>query len=51
MKKPIKNKIQIEKSHDETFYLLKSKANAKRLLTALEEHEKGLGHKKTLIEN
>jgi len=34
----------------ETFYLLKSPANAKRLLSALDETNKGLGKKQKLIE-
>jgi hypothetical protein len=51
MKKPLKNKIQVKKSHNETLFLLKSPANAKRLLTALEKYKKGLGQEKALIEN
>ncbi|MGI4803450.1 MAG: hypothetical protein ACRYFL_01665 [Janthinobacterium lividum] len=51
MKKPIKSKIRVEKSHNETLSLLKSKANAKRLLEGLEEYKKGLGQEKTLIKN
>lgn len=37
-------------SMQETFYLLKSPVNAKRLLDGLEEYEKGLGQEKILIE-
>lgn len=37
-------------SMQETFYLLKSPANAKRLLDSLEEYKKGLGQEKNLIE-
>ena len=50
MKKPVKSKIHIVKSHNETLYLLKSPANAKRLLDSLEKYEKGLDQEKRLID-
>lgn len=37
-------------SMQETFYLLSNPANASRLLKGIEEHEKGLGEEKGLIE-
>ncbi|MFI5137483.1 MAG: type II toxin-antitoxin system Phd/YefM family antitoxin [Sphingobacteriales bacterium] len=37
-------------SMEETFYLLKSPANAARLLKSIEDHEKGLGQERSLIE-
>ena len=37
-------------SMEETFYLLKSPANASRLLKSIEDYDKGLGNEKTLIE-
>ena len=37
-------------SMEETFYLLKSPVNAARLLKSIEDHEKGLGQERTLIE-
>ncbi len=37
-------------SMEETFYLLKSPANAARLLKSIEDREKGLGQERTLIE-
>lgn len=37
-------------SMEETFYLLKSPANAVRLLKSIEDHENGLGQERTLIE-
>lgn len=39
-----------EKPSKETLYLLKSPANAKRLLESLEQYKKGLGEEKSLIE-
>ncbi|WP_419801928.1 hypothetical protein [Mucilaginibacter sp.] len=50
MKKALTDKKKIIKSHMETLYLLKSSANAKRLLESLEEYKKGLGQEKSLIE-
>ena len=37
-------------SMEETFYLLKNPNNATRLLKGIEEHEKGLGKERSLIE-
>lgn len=37
-------------SMEETFYLLKSPANAARLLKSLEDYENGLGRERSLIE-
>ncbi|BAU52080.1 type II toxin-antitoxin system Phd/YefM family antitoxin [Mucilaginibacter gotjawali] len=37
-------------SMEETFYLLKSPANASRLLQGIEAYEKGLGKERRLIE-
>jgi antitoxin YefM len=37
-------------SMQETFYLLQSPKNAARLLSGIEEYEKGLGEEKKLIE-
>ena len=37
-------------SMEETFYLLKSPANASRLLQGIESYEKGLGKERSLIE-
>ncbi|HEY8999792.1 MAG TPA: type II toxin-antitoxin system prevent-host-death family antitoxin [Mucilaginibacter sp.] len=37
-------------SMEETFYLLKSPANALRLLNGIEEYKKGLGTERNLIE-
>lgn len=37
-------------SMQETFYLLQSPKNAARLLSGIEEYEKGLGEEKTLID-
>ena len=37
-------------SMEETFYLLKSPANAARLLKSIEDYEKGFGQEKSLIE-
>jgi len=37
-------------SMEETFYLLRSPANAARLLKGIEEYEKGLGQERNLIE-
>ena len=37
-------------SMEETFYLLKSPANASRLLQGIEDHEKGLGRERCLVE-
>ncbi|MES2427007.1 MAG: type II toxin-antitoxin system prevent-host-death family antitoxin [Bacteroidota bacterium] len=37
-------------SMEETFYLLKSPANATRLLKSIEDYEKGLGKERSLIE-
>jgi len=37
-------------SMEETFYLLKSPANAARLLKSIEDYEKGLGKERSLIE-
>lgn len=38
-------------SMEETFYLLKSPANAARLLKGIEEYENGLGKERNLIED
>jgi antitoxin YefM len=35
---------------EETFYLLKSPANAARLLKSIEDYDRGLGSEKALIE-
>jgi antitoxin YefM len=37
-------------SMEETFYLLKSPANAARLLKSVEDYEKGFGQERSLIE-
>jgi antitoxin YefM len=37
-------------SMEETFYLLKSPANAARLLQSIEDYKKGLGQERSLIE-
>jgi len=37
-------------SMEETFYLLKSPANATRLLQSVEDHKNGLGKERSLIE-
>jgi antitoxin YefM len=37
-------------SMEETLYLLKSPANASRLLSSIEEYQKGLGKEQSLIE-
>ncbi|GAB2972817.1 YoeB-YefM toxin-antitoxin system antitoxin YefM [Mucilaginibacter puniceus] len=37
-------------SMEETFYLLKSPANAARLLNSIADYEKGLGQERKLIE-
>jgi antitoxin YefM len=37
-------------SMEETFYLLKNPNNAARLLKSIENHEKGLGKERNLIE-
>jgi len=37
-------------SMEETFYLLKSPANASRLLSGIKGYEKGLGKERSLIE-
>ena len=37
-------------SMEETFYLLKSPANASRLLNSIADYEKGLGRERSLIE-
>jgi len=37
-------------SMEETFYLIKNPANAARLLQSMEDHEKGLGKERNLIE-
>ncbi len=42
------SKVDYE-SMQETFYLLKSPANAKRLLNSLEDYKNGLGQEKSLI--
>lgn len=41
--------ISNPKNMDETYYLLKSPANAVRLLKSIEDYEKGLGQERTLL--
>jgi antitoxin YefM len=38
-------------SMQETFHLMKSPANAARLLKGIEEHQKGLGQERKLLED
>ena len=42
--------ISSHENSDETFYLLKSPNNAKRLLTSIKDYEKGPGQERSLIE-
>ena len=41
--------ISGDENMDETFYLLKSPANAERLLKSIEDYEKGLGQERNLL--
>jgi len=39
-----------QKNMDETSYLLNTSTNAKRLLTSIEDYQKGLGQERSLTE-